>query len=86
MQGLDSSKSEASGSIRRRTLDELTSDAIRSGFNTEVIGSHLMDFAERPDGIELAMGYAAVVVKARAARMLASSKKDADAKLKMSGN
>ena len=81
-----SKNSPGSGSPRQRTLDELTSEAIRSGFNNQLIGSHLMELAELPDGIELAMGYAAVIVKARSARILANSKKDADSKLKLSGN
>jgi hypothetical protein len=86
VQVLDSNNSQGSGSLRQRFLDELTSEAIRSGFDNQLIGSHLKELAERPDGIELAMGYAAIVVKARAARILANSKKDADAKVKMSGN
>jgi len=71
----DSRITQASGSIPQRTLDELTSEAIRSGFNYHLLGSHLMELAERPNGIELAIGYAAVLAKARIARVAASSKK-----------
>jgi hypothetical protein len=54
------------------TLDELTGEAIRSGFNAELIGKHLLAFAEIPDGIEKALAYAAIIIKARRARLLSS--------------
>jgi len=53
-------------------LDELTDKAIRSGFDPKIIGIDLLSFAERPNGIELAIAYTAIIVKARAARLRAN--------------
>ena len=64
----------------------VTAACIRRRGSRIAVGSHLLELADSPNGIELAIGYAAVVVKARAARILANSKKDADAKLRLSGN
>ena len=62
-------KSVAPELARVPTLNEITDEAIRSGFNERVIGAQLLRFAEEPDGLEKAVGYAAVIVKARAARL-----------------
>ena len=51
-----------------RSLYELTDEAIRSGFDPAVIGRHIILLSERPQGIELAMGYTAVVAKAKKGR------------------
>jgi ADP-ribosylglycohydrolase len=51
------------------TLDELTDKAIKSGFDPRVIGIDLLSFAERANGIELAISYSAIIVKARSARL-----------------
>jgi ADP-ribosylglycohydrolase len=50
------------------TIDDLTSEAIKSGFDSSLIGSHLLDFAGQPDGIEQAIAYASIIVKAKRAR------------------
>ena len=51
------------------TLDAATDEAIHSNFNANVVGKHLLRFAESDDGLELAVAYAAIVVKARRARL-----------------
>jgi hypothetical protein len=57
-----------------RGLDELTNEAIKSGFNPEVIGKHILELSERPNAIELGLAYVAVVVKAKRARIQAQAK------------
>jgi ADP-ribosylglycohydrolase len=57
-----------------RGLDEMTNEAIRSGFNPEVIGKHILELSERPNAIELGLAYVAVVVKAKRARIQAQAK------------
>ena len=51
-----------------RTLDQLTSEAIRSGFVPDLIGQHILHLSEREDGIERVVSYAAIIAKARRAR------------------
>ena len=51
------------------TLDQATKQAINSGFNLALIGRMLLEFSERNDGIELAMGFSAIIAKARRARI-----------------
>lgn len=50
------------------TLDQATKQAINSGFDPAIIGRMLLEFSERNDGIELAMGFSAIIAKARRAR------------------
>lgn len=61
------------GSIERprnrpRTLDELTAEAIRQGFDPHTIGCHLLEILDGEESIEKAIGYAAILGKARVAR------------------
>jgi hypothetical protein len=65
-----------SSRVSQRSLDLLTDEAIKSTFDQAVIGRHLLELAERPDGLDLAVAYAAIVVKARRARLGAQIKKD----------
>jgi ADP-ribosylglycohydrolase len=58
-----------------RSLDELTADVIRSRFNEELIGRHIMELAERERGIELAVAYVSIVAKAKIARAQVSAKR-----------
>jgi hypothetical protein len=51
------------------SLDRITDLAIRSGFEPMLIGDHLLALAEHDRGIELAVAYAAIIVKARRARL-----------------
>jgi ADP-ribosylglycohydrolase len=55
-------------SAARRTLHELTDDAIAAGFDPQLIGRHLLELSEDDDGIERATQYAAVIAKARLSR------------------
>jgi hypothetical protein len=48
-----------------RGIDELTNEAIKSGFKPEVIGKHILELAERANGIELALAYVAVTATMR---------------------
>lgn len=52
-----------------KTLDELSREAIGSGFDPHVIGKHILGLAEGPDGVERVIGYAAIIAKARLARL-----------------
>lgn len=54
-----------------RTIDDLTKEAIKSDFDSSLIGKHLLELAEKPDGIELAISYTAIIVKAKMARLKA---------------
>ncbi|MCG2775872.1 MAG: ADP-ribosylglycohydrolase family protein [Desulfobacterales bacterium] len=51
------------------TLDQATKQAINSGFNPALIGRMLLEFSECEDGIELAMGFSAIIAKARRVRI-----------------
>jgi len=51
-----------------KSLDQLTDEAIRSGFGPATIGRHLLELAEQPDGIERAVAYASIIAKAKMAR------------------
>jgi ADP-ribosylglycohydrolase len=62
--------------VPARGLDELTNEAIKSGFNPEVIGRHVLELAEYANGIELTIAYVAVVAKARSARIQAQAKRE----------
>ena len=58
------------------SLDELTNTAINSGFDQKLIGKHLIQLAETSNGVELAVAYAAIIVKAKRARLRLQAKKD----------
>lgn len=51
-----------------QSVDELTDQAIKSGFRPELIGRHLLELADREYAIEKAIAYAAIIAKARLAR------------------
>jgi ADP-ribosylglycohydrolase len=57
-----------------KSLDELSDEAIRSGFDPATIGKHVLELSDRPGGIELAVAYASIIVKARMARSRARRK------------
>jgi ADP-ribosylglycohydrolase len=59
---------------QRASLDELTNAAINSGFNQQLIGKHLVELAESADGVELAIAYSAIIVKAKRARLRVQGK------------
>lgn len=54
--------------LRPLPLDTMTQEAIRSGFDERLIGSHILNFAVEPDGIEKAIAYTAIILKAKRAR------------------
>lgn len=49
-------------------IDELSSQAIKSGFEKHLIGEHLLLIADSEKSIELSVAYAAVIAKARISR------------------
>ncbi|RDH91092.1 MAG: hypothetical protein DIZ77_11840 [endosymbiont of Seepiophila jonesi] len=51
------------------TVDKKTQEAIQSGFDESLIGKHLLDFAADPEGIEKAIGYTAIIIKAKRTRL-----------------
>jgi ADP-ribosylglycohydrolase len=51
-----------------RSVDELTQEAIKAGFDPLLIGSHILELSEADAGIELAIAYASIIAKAKAAR------------------
>ena len=53
----------------RQTIHQLTDIAIRSNFDERLIGEHLLSLIERTDAIEAAVAYAAIIAKAKKARM-----------------
>lgn len=49
-------------------IDDLTTLAIRSGFEPHLIGKHLLSLAADPNGVERSIAYAAIMAKALRAR------------------
>lgn len=68
-QYLSHERVEKSSDSPQLTLDELTDQAIKSGFDPMVVGNDIIKMAEQPNGIELAISYAAILIKARQARL-----------------
>jgi hypothetical protein len=64
----------ASEAASSPTLDELTAEAIKSNFDPTLIGTHLMYLASSGRGIEHAIVYASIIVKARIARSVHSER------------
>ena len=57
-------------------LDALTNEAIKT-FDPTVIGQHLLDLAELPNGIYLCVAYSSIIAKARVARLRSKRKEQA---------
>ena len=51
-----------------KSIDDLTREAIRSGFDPSLIGSHILLLCESSEGVEKTIAYAAIIAKARIAR------------------
>jgi ADP-ribosylglycohydrolase len=68
-------RSENSGVQDQRSVDDLISEAIRSGFKEEMIGKHIVELAERSCGIELAVAYVSIIAKAKIARSQVSARR-----------
>ena len=58
------------------SLDEATRQVINSGFDPEMTGRFLLEFAKGDNGIELAIGFASIVSKAKIARDQAEHRRD----------
>lgn len=55
------------------SIDRLTDSVIRSNFDTTIIGEALLRICHEENAIELALGFSAIIVKARKARMRRNS-------------
>jgi ADP-ribosylglycohydrolase len=62
-------RTDSRNSFDKHTLDEMTSVAIKSGFDPATIGQHIIELSSEADGIERCLGYVAIIGKARRARM-----------------
>jgi ADP-ribosylglycohydrolase len=51
-----------------RSIDELTAEAIRGGFDAGLIGAQLLELADGSNGIEKVVAYASIIAKARLSR------------------
>lgn len=51
-----------------RTIDSISSEAIRSGFDPGVIGKHILELVDRKGSVEDVIAYSAIVAKARISR------------------
>lgn len=56
-------------SIFPPTINEATDNIIRNGFNETEIGKQLLKYAEDEDGIEKAISFSSIIVKAKMARI-----------------
>lgn len=65
---ISTKKRRGSEETKTETVDQKTQEAIRSGFDEKLIGQHLLSFAVEQDGIEKAIAYSAILVKAKRAR------------------
>jgi ADP-ribosylglycohydrolase len=70
---LGTSERGSGGSMTGHSIDSATDEAISSEFNPIVVGRQLLSFAEMENGIELAVAYAAILVKAKRARLKRSN-------------
>ncbi len=59
----------------QRTLDDMTTEAIKSGFDVATLGRHLIECTNHVNGIEMAIAYSSIIAKARIARNQADQKK-----------
>lgn len=67
------SKNDENIASNSETLDEMTDRVIKSGFSAVEIGESFLKLAELSNGLELSVAYAAVIVKARKARLKRAS-------------
>lgn len=51
------------------SIDEITDHLIKNGFNETEIGKYLLSLADKEDGIEKAIVFSSIIVKAKRARM-----------------
>ncbi|MBN3340825.1 ADP-ribosylglycohydrolase family protein [Pectobacterium brasiliense] len=62
-------KSSSDAAIAHETLEKITDDVIKSGFDPDLIGRKLLEFSTKEDGLELAIGFTAIIIKAKSARL-----------------
>ncbi len=55
--------------LEQGTLDRITDHIIKNGFNEKDIGKQLLSYAAEEDGLEKAIGFASIIVKAKKARL-----------------
>lgn len=55
--------------FERKTIDEITDNLIKHGFLEKEVGEQLLRFAEDNDGVEKAIAFASIMVKAKKARL-----------------
>jgi len=67
---LTTMKTQSRLPFKTNTLDEITNLLIKDGFNETEIGRQLLKFAESNDGLEKAIAFAAIIVKAKRARLV----------------
>ena len=66
-----SSEQSVPGAVQESpSVDKMTSEVIRSGFDEKLIGEYLLRLAEGDRGIELAVAFASIIAKARKARFV----------------
>ena len=53
----------------KNTLEDITTSLIKNGFNEAEIGRELLKFSESNDGLEKAIAFTAIIVKAKRARL-----------------
>jgi ADP-ribosylglycohydrolase len=56
------------------SIHDLTREAIASGFDPTLVGRLLLEVSDRDEGIEAAIGYAAIIAKARVSRRTATDR------------
>jgi ADP-ribosylglycohydrolase len=54
--------------FRRESIDKITDNLIKNGFNEKEIGKQLLRLAEDEDGVDRAIAFASIIVKAKKAR------------------
>ena len=57
------------GISKAPNIDDLTKQAIQAHFDPKIVGEHLLLLSSSPDGVERAVAYAAIIAKARLARV-----------------
>jgi ADP-ribosylglycohydrolase len=60
---------QAKISQTNRTINDLTNEAIKTGFDPSTIGRHIIELSSQDDGIERCLAYVAIISKARKARL-----------------
>lgn len=62
-------KTPVSSQLGDDYLDKITDEVIKSGFDSNILATRLLETAEMANGIELSIGFVSIIVKARRARL-----------------